>query len=427
MLLMITAFIITGYFIERPSFIFFIITAGISFACFLLLLKDESFSLKQLVYFAIVCRAVFIFSIPVLSDDYFRFLWDGQLTNMGINPFLALPAELIQQQDPGNSDMMPFLFAHMNSPNYFSVYPTVMQGCFSVATWLFPHSVKSPIIILHFIILLAELGSIYFGLKILKILKLPAKNILWYALNPLIIIELTGNLHFEALMIFFCAASFYFFMKNKMVAAGIFLSLAIATKLLPLVFIPFYLKYVEGKSQRLFLASIFISCAILFIPFLNPAFINHFLQSIGLYFYSFEFNGSIYKVLKWMGYLLTGKNIMAFSAALLPLVTLIIIYKIYRLRNKNFNKLFFQSLLFSLTTYFALSPIIHPWYITSLVFINVFLNYKFIYLWSASILLSYFAYRQIPYAESTLISMLQYVPVIILMIFELKKSSPIAG
>lgn len=421
MLFTIIAFIIIGYFIERTQFTLLIISTGICFAGFLFLVKSNSFSLRHLLYFSIVCRAIFIFSIPILSDDYFRFLWDGHLINMGINPFLALPSALIQQAVISGNDIMQFLYAHMNSQDYFSVYPTIMQGGFLLATWLFPDSIKSPVIVFHFIILLAELGTIYFALKILKIIQLPSKNILWYVLNPLVIIELSGNLHFEALMIFFCAASIYFLLKQKALPSAIFLSLAIATKLLPLICIPFFFKYFEKRNRILFVSGIIVCVVILFIPFLNPVFLKHFSESIELYFQSFEFNGSIYKLLRWIGYQLTGYNIIQFSGIFLPMVALILIAIIYSHQYRDSIKSLLRSLLFSFIIYFALASIVHPWYVTTLVFINIFLNYKFIYLWSATVLLSYFTYNRIPYSESGFISMLEYLPVLILMIYELRK------
>ncbi len=421
MLFMIIAFIIIGYFIERAQFTLLIISISICFTGFLFLIRSSLLSLRLLLYFSVVCRAIFIFSIPVLSDDYFRFLWDGHLINTGINPFLALPSALIQQPSISGNDIMQFLYAHMNSQDYFSVYPTIMQGCFSIAAWLFPYSIKNPVIVLHFIILLSELGTIYFGLKILKIVRLPSRNILWYALNPLVIIELTGNLHLEALMIFFCAASIYFLLKNKAIPAGIFLSFAIATKLLPLIFIPFILKYIGRKKRILLFASIFLGSIILFIPFLNPVFFIHLSKSIALYFQSFEFNGSVYKILRWVGYQVTGNNIIQFSGIFLPLIVLISIIIIYSRQNKDSVKSLFNCLLFSFTIYFALASIVHPWYATTLVFLNIFLNYKFIYLWSATVLLSYFTYRQIPYSESGFISIVEYLPVVIVLLYELRK------
>lgn len=422
MLLMAAALAVIGYCIERTQCFLLILSSGVCFAGFLFLLKSRSFSLKHLLYFSIACRAIFIFSTPVLSDDYFRFLWDGHLVNMRINPLLALPSALIEQQGIRGNDMMQFLYHHMNSPNYFSVYPAVMQGCFSAATWLFPHSIKSPVIVLHFIMILGELGTMYFGLRILKILQLPAKNILWYALNPLVIIELTGNLHFEALMIFFCAASIYFLLENKVITSAILLSLAIATKLLPLLCLPFFLKYLEKRMRIKFIIGIFVCTAVLSIPFLNPVFIKHLFESIGLYFQSFEFNGSVYKLVRWIGYQLTGYNIIQISGIVLSLIVLMSIAIRYLTQSNSSIKPLLKSLLFSFTVYFALASIVHPWYATTLVFLNIFFNYKFIYLWSATVLLSYFTYRQIPYAESALVSALEYIPVFVLMIWELKFS-----
>lgn len=251
---------------------------------------------------------------------------------------------------------------------------------------------------------------------------LPAKNILWYALNPLVIIELTGNLHFEALMIFFCAASIYFLLENKVITSAILLSLAIATKLLPLLCLPFFLKCLEKRMRIKFIIGIFVCTAVLSIPFLNPVFIKHLFESIGLYFQSFEFNGSVYKLVRWIGYQLTGYNIIQISGIVLSLIVLMSIAIRYLTQSNSSIKPLLKSLLFSFTVYFALASIVHPWYATTLVFLNIFFNYKFIYLWSGTVLLSYFTYRQIPYAESALVSALEYIPVFVLMIWELKFS-----
>ena len=122
---------------------------------------------------------------------------------------------------------------------------------------------------------------------------------------------------------------------------------------------------------------------------------------------------------------ITGAGSKAIAAVVFSIflfvIVLISIIIIYSRQNKNSVISLLNSLLFSFTIYFALASIVHPWYVTTLVFINIFLNYKFIYLWSATVLLSYFTYRQIPYSESGFISMLEYLPVLIVMLYELRK------
>ena len=173
MLAMIIALVFIGYFIERTQFDFLIISGGICFGCFLFLLKNNPFSVSHLLYFSVVCRAIFIFSIPALSDVYFRFFWDGHLTNMGINPFLALPSALTQQNGIRGKEVMQFLYIHMNSRDYFSVYPTIIQGCLSLVPLLSQPSTNAPVLSLHFMMMLPYLGTIFFGCEVLPFVNLP--------------------------------------------------------------------------------------------------------------------------------------------------------------------------------------------------------------------------------------------------------------
>jgi uncharacterized membrane protein len=79
--------------------------------------------------------------------------------------------------------------------------------------------------------------------ELLLYFKLPPKKIVWYALNPLIILELTGNLHFEVFAIFFLLASFYLLLKERQTLSALLFSLAVCIKLIPLIFLPSLLPY----------------------------------------------------------------------------------------------------------------------------------------------------------------------------------------
>ena len=88
-----------GYGLERTDF-FRLITlyAALCFLSFKLiqLLKADY---RMLVGLAVIFRLVFLFALPNLSQDYFRFIWDGRLIAEGWNPYRYIPNELIEIQN----------------------------------------------------------------------------------------------------------------------------------------------------------------------------------------------------------------------------------------------------------------------------------------------------------------------------------------
>jgi hypothetical protein len=95
-------------------------------------------------------------------------------------------------------------------PDYFTGYPPICQFIFGLATKLFGGNLVWSIAVIRLFIIASEIGTIYFLRKILSAFNLPLRNVLIYALNPLVIIELTGNLHMEGVMIFFLVSSILF-------------------------------------------------------------------------------------------------------------------------------------------------------------------------------------------------------------------------
>jgi alpha-1,6-mannosyltransferase len=78
-------------------------------------------------------RAVLLFSLPSLSDDYNRFLWDGHLSAAGISPFGLLPKQALEL---GIAAVNEELFNQLNSPDYFTVYPPLNQSIFELSVSL---------------------------------------------------------------------------------------------------------------------------------------------------------------------------------------------------------------------------------------------------------------------------------------------------
>src|SRR5690606_34182876 len=144
------------------------------------------------VFAALLCRLLFAFQFPLLSDDIFRFFFDGMLTIHGESPYGVIPATLA---DISSLSMDPSILSKMNSPDYYTVYPPVSQLVFAAGA--LTKDIVSANIIMALIMLLAEGIAMCFLIRLLQKRQIPLSNILWYYLNPLVILEGFGNLHFE--------------------------------------------------------------------------------------------------------------------------------------------------------------------------------------------------------------------------------------
>lgn len=380
---------------------------------------------------AIVFRVSLLFAMPNLSDDFYRFIWDGHLLAAGYHPFAELPRYYIEHKIniPGIDQA---LFEKLNSPHYFTIYPPVNQFVFWLSVKLSPHSVPGSVLVIRSLIIGAEIGSLLLIGKILKYYQILDKNVLLYALNPLVIIELTGNLHFEVFLIFFLLASFWFLIKGNQIASALSFALAICTKLVPLIFLPLLLARLGLKRSFQFYLITGFCCVLFFVPLLGVEIISGFRESIGYYFQKFEFNASIYYIVREWGFWTFGYNIiqtvgwkLAFLSTLVILgYTLWDYIKYSRFKFQN-NKpsiaycLLPTAYLSVISIYFAFSTTVHPWYITTLVAFSTMSTYRFAMLWSALIFLTYAGYTADGFVENFWLTAIEYVLVIGYLVYEL--------
>jgi hypothetical protein len=407
----VICYLLLGYYTERTESIQLFAGIALLFSFYLFVVFKPSLSDKNFNFILIssfLFRAIFILAVPALSDDYFRFIWDGRLIEEGINPFLYLPDE-VQKQSLLVGEMNNALYLKMNSPNYYSVYPPILQFIFFIASKLSLSSNYGAIIILRIVILLAEIGSYFFLTKIIALLKLPKNRILIYLLNPLVIVEISGNLHFEGVMLFFVVASFYFLLINNIIFSSILFSLAVSTKLLPLVLLPLITKKLGLKKGFIYSLLVLLLSSVLFLPFINQELISNIGNSVGLYFQKFEFNASIYYLARWVGFQISGYNEIAIIGKLLPIISFaLIMYISLKSKLKQSDKIFFESALTILFVYYLFSLIIHPWYLTFLVLISVFSNHRYALIWSLLIFLTYLTYASVPFMENAWVLFLEY-------------------
>jgi len=366
---------------------------------------------------AIAVRLCLLFAFPLLSDDIYRFIWDGRLLVAGENPFEQLPSYWTTNGGEAMA-LTKSLYNELNSPNYFTIYPPVCQAIFACSQWIAGSSIFGAALVMKLFIVGFEIGSILLMLQLLKSLKIPTKNIMLYALNPLIILEISGNLHFEGPMIFFLLLALNLIVKNKWKLSALALAFSVASKLLPLLFLPFIWNYLGLKKGFLYCLFTGVFCLLLFAPLFSPVFIANFADSLDLYFQKFEFNGSIYYLGRWLGEIRKGYNIIQTLGPSLAMLTFTsVLFLAFRKRITSVQQLL-SGCFWAFCIYLFLGTTIHPWYLSIPILLSVFLPFRFPIFWSFLIMLTYINYSQAIYDENLWIVALEYIVVIAILSWE---------
>src|SRR5690606_27562135 len=255
--------------------------------------------------------------------------------------------------------------------------------------------------------ILADLGVLYFGRKLLSNMSRDHHMAFWYFLNPLVIIELTGNLHFEGLMLFFFVWALYLVSRNKWAWAAPVYALSIMVKLVPLMLLPLFFKYLGPKKSMAFYIMVGLGCLLIALPFYAPGFLVNYGQTLDLWFSNFEFNAGIYKLVKYLAVTYFDAKpweLIEVYGSMLIRVMVVICLLIALLRRNNSLHSLITSMVLVLSCYYFLSSTVHPWYIVFLLGMAIFTDYRFPLLWTFTIILSYQAYshpglREIPWHD----------------------------
>jgi len=391
-----------AYNLERTEYVKLISLYLILFFFFFKIIRLKLESTKILTWFSFGFRVIFLFAIPNLSQDFYRFIWDGRMILEGFNPYLNTPEFFISRMDfPVNQAQILYDGMGILNGSHFTNYPPLKQLCFVIVNVFSKQSVLGSILGLRFLIIAADFGTLFFGKKLLKRLKLPEKNIFLYLLNPFIIIELTGNLHFEGVMIFFLVWSLYLLDIGRWRFAALVLALSISVKLIPLIFLPLFFQKLGWRKSMVFYGIIGVVTILLFTPFYSTQFLLNYTETVGLWFQNFEFNGSLYLILREIGYLFRGYNEIALIGTYTAVFVFIIIVSMSLFRKNNQMVSLITGMLLALSIYYFTATTVHPWYVATLLFLCIFTSYKFPLVWSLTIILSYLSYINIGNAEKT--------------------------
>lgn len=401
---------VIGYGLPREDFGAQLLCFALSFGIYILLIQMFGNCPQrywQLIIGALVLRLVLIVAIPVLSDDFYRYIFDGQLIRHGINPYLFLPQEAFGKTGIASNDYWHVLLTQMNSSSYFSVYPPFHQVIFWISAMMGENLIFN-LMTIRLILIAFDMLNIFLIGKISQELELPKKVIWIYAFNPLVIMEISGNLHFEGMVLTGLFLSIYAFCKKNHLKASLGWSWAVGLKLTPLIIGPLWLKAWPNNKLIVFLLFSGILILLLFLPLIFGNGLAGFWTSLRLYQSNFEFNASVYYLLREVFSFFLGYNPIAYLGPALNFAALLgILGFVYFWKMDNPINLA-EGIVWIYLIFLLLQPVVHPWYLIPAFGVSVLTKNKVFPIWTFLVFLSYAAYRHPEVKESWVLLGIEY-------------------
>lgn len=184
-------------------------------------------ALRWIFIAAVLFRLIAAFGQPTLSDDIYRYVWDGRVQAAGIHPYVHAP------EDPALAALRNDDWTRVNHPELRTIYPPLAQMVFAALAWLGAGPLGFKLFFA-----LADLGVMAALVWLLSRCGLPPDRIVLYAWNPLAIIEAAGSGHVEPVGAALVVVAAAWMSCRRAKLAALALAAAVHVKLLPLILIP---------------------------------------------------------------------------------------------------------------------------------------------------------------------------------------------
>lgn len=371
-------------------------------------LSTEKLQVNQILFMGLVLRACVFFFEPNWSEDGVRFLWDGTLVKEGKNPYLLTPEEWSKLPRDNENPFWEQSFKKLNSSTYYSVYPPLKQVLFWLGALFAQNDLHQGYLVLRGLLLGLEAGVFYLLWTLLVRFQRSEKLIFFYWFNPLVIVEIIGNLHFEGGVLFFLLLACWGFDREKKALSGLAWGLAVGIKLLPLLLAPSLLFWKETKKNPAFWGSAFLTLMLSFSPLIFYESWKNFFQSLQLFQGKFEFNASLYYLARTIGFWWQGYNTIEVLTKIGFGITFLGAIWISWKRSSSSIQGFLEGWVLLYLGYFLVQPVVHPWYLLPALGISILSGKWTFILWSFGAIFSYQAYSYFPVQEKTIFLILEY-------------------
>ena len=222
--------------------IFFAAFILYAIACLLILSleKIDRVSLVGIFALAAGMLASLVFTQPALSDDMYRYIWDGRVQAHGISPYRYPPdaPELVFLRD---TQIYPWI----NRKPVVTVYPPAAEATFFLLWSILPDNI-------HWFQFVMAGGAVIASLLLTGLLRdlgRPIGRVVLFLWSPLLIFETAHSAHIDGLVLPLLVGVWWARVREKDGWVGFLLGVATAFKLYPALLLPFLWRSKHPKGR----------------------------------------------------------------------------------------------------------------------------------------------------------------------------------
>jgi hypothetical protein len=288
---------------------------------------------------AVVFRLLLLPSARYVSDDAFRYHWDGKVLAHGINPYRYSP------RDPALDSLRTDApDARINHPQHRTVYPPLAQLHFAAGYLLSPGALWG----IQLVTLLAELGGWLLLWGGLRRRGMSPARLLLVAWAPLVVYEGYLPGHVDTLGLPWLTLFVLALDDRRPWLAGGALALACLIKPLPVIFVPVAVHRLGWRGTLRFGAAWLGVVAVAYLPFVGAG--AGLVESMWLMARKWSFNGSVAALLEAALPQPTARLAAAGLLAGLLLIT------------PRLGRDLWARLLLAMGAFVVCTPNLYPWY-----------------------------------------------------------------
>lgn len=321
---------------RMPEFIGLLLLAGILYVVGVFWVERFELGLTALLIILVSAVLFRVILLParanLLSDDVYRYQWDGRAQRAHLNPYVAFP------ESPGLAWLLNPEQPNPPGASIPTIYPPLSEFAYRLIKTIPGYKRASTVL---------DLASAGVLLLLLAAVKLPLHRVLAYAWNPVVLTSFALSGHFDSLAIVTLLAALFFLVAKRPALSIFAFALSFLSKFFPALLLVTFLKRTRPAYWAIFVFVVF-AC---YVPFSSAG--AHLFDGATGYAQDWLNNASVFRFLEFVARSRTGAEVAA---------GLIVLAGIACLAKSQAEPLWSSLVLAGGVV--LVSPTAYPWYFT---------------------------------------------------------------